>query len=124
MRPLIAKVEERQVLMGNAWEDMMEMALRQASVFGGYQFGDVPINTVWTPAAVRDEKKEIEVATAKKALGRADRTDLVRAGLRCRADRRHARIARSAGQGCQSEHGRSDGSTGRHRAVAATVKCH
>lgn len=67
--PLIAKVEERQVLMGNAWEDMMEMAMRQASAFGGYQFGGVPINTVWTPAAVRDEKKEIEVATAKKALG-------------------------------------------------------
>ena len=67
--PLIAKIQERQVLMGNAWEDMMHQAIRQAAMFGGYQFGDVPINTVWSPAAVRDEKKEIEVATAKKLLG-------------------------------------------------------
>lgn len=67
--PLIAKVEERQTLFGNAWENLMKHSMRQAAAFGGRQFGDVTINTAWSPAAVRDEKKEIEVATAKKALG-------------------------------------------------------
>lgn len=67
--PLLAKVEERQTLIGNAWEDMMIQALRQAVAFGGLQYGDSTVNAVWSPAAVRDEKKEIEVATAKAALG-------------------------------------------------------
>lgn len=67
--PMIAKIEERQTLFGNAWEDMMRQALRQATAFGGQALTDVSIGTQWKPAAVRDEKTQVEVAKAKKDLG-------------------------------------------------------
>lgn len=68
--PLLAKIEQRQVLFGNAWEDMADQARRQAVTFGAVDLDlETAINTVWAPAAVRDQKMEIEAATAKRALG-------------------------------------------------------
>lgn len=68
--PLIAKVELRQTLFGNAWEDMARQALLQAAAFGtGSVDADVTIRTVWAPAAVRDQAQEIANATGKRALG-------------------------------------------------------
>lgn len=67
--PLLAKVELRQVLFGNAWEDAMSQARRQANTFGGMRLDESEtIRAVWAPAAVRDDKAQVETATAKRAL--------------------------------------------------------
>ena len=68
--PLIAKIEQRQVLFGNAWEDMADQARWQAATFDTAEIDlTTAINTVWAPAAVRDQLAEIEAATGKRALG-------------------------------------------------------
>lgn len=67
--PLLSKVEERQTLFGNAWEDTMKMALKLSSMFGGQALPDGEIDTVWAPAAVRNEAAEIQIAEGKKRLG-------------------------------------------------------
>lgn len=68
--PIISKVQERQTLFGNAWEDLLQVARRQAAVFGGLPVDlAATISAVWMPAVIRDEAVEVQVATAKKALG-------------------------------------------------------
>lgn len=68
--PLIAKIEQRQVLFGNAWEDVADQARWQAATFGEAEIDlETELNTVWAPAAVRDQLAEIEAATGKRALG-------------------------------------------------------
>ncbi len=69
--PLLAKVEERQTLFGNAWEDMVRIATILSEAFGdGYDFPeDATFRTLWKDAATRDEEKEIEVAKGKKEIG-------------------------------------------------------
>ena len=48
----------------------MDQARRQAVAFGGQQLDlRTSISTVWTSAAIRDEKAEIEVAKGRKELG-------------------------------------------------------
>lgn len=68
--PLIAKIELRQTLFGNAWEDVCHQALRQAAAFDGQRLDmNRQLATVWMPAAVRDDKTQIAVAQGKQALG-------------------------------------------------------
>ncbi|HSN78203.1 MAG TPA: hypothetical protein VL334_24290, partial [Anaerolineae bacterium] len=68
--PLLAKVALRQVLFGNAWEDMAEQARRQAAAFSTETVDlESPINAVWAPIDTRDEETSIKVAQRKAALG-------------------------------------------------------
>ncbi len=69
--PLIAKVEERQILFGNAWEDVMMMAVALSEAFGtGYSFPeDSTYRANWRDPATRDDLQEIQVAQGKKDLG-------------------------------------------------------
>lgn len=68
--PLLAKIRQRQVLFGNAWEDVAEQARRQAAAFSTLSVDlESGIDAVWAPAAVRDDQALIEVATGKAALG-------------------------------------------------------
>jgi len=68
--PLIAKIELRQTLFGNAWEDVMSQARRQATAFGGLAVDVMTdLSTAWTSAAVRDDKTMIWVAEGKQKLG-------------------------------------------------------
>jgi len=68
---LLAKVAQRQVGFGNAWEDVLSMARRLANVYGGGPEMDESesISTQWAPAGTRDDKAEAEVAQIKSGLG-------------------------------------------------------
>jgi len=60
----------RQVLFGNAWEDMAEQARRQAAVFSTETVDlESSINAVWAPMDTRDDETMIKVAQGKAALG-------------------------------------------------------
>jgi hypothetical protein len=62
--PLEAKVELRQQLLGNAWEDVMRMARRLANVFGGAGLDEeTSFSTLWYRKRSLDELKK------KKELG-------------------------------------------------------
>jgi len=64
---LVAKVSDRQVSYGNAWEDAMEMARRLSNAFGsGPEMSeDIAISTLWADAQVRNEKDHIETIGLK-----------------------------------------------------------
>lgn len=68
--PLLAKIGLRQVLFGNAWEDMAEQARRQAAAFSTQAVDlESGITTMWAPAAPRDDVAQIEAARGKAELG-------------------------------------------------------
>ena len=69
-KPLIAKVEERQALFGNGWEDLCAVSLRMAQAFGGMSIPDkLQLSTVWKPAGVVDEEVQLANARSKQGLG-------------------------------------------------------
>jgi hypothetical protein len=56
--PLLAKIRARQVLIGNAWEDLLSLARRVANTFGGAGLDEsARMEMQWAPAATRDEEK-------------------------------------------------------------------
>jgi hypothetical protein len=64
---LIAKIEDRQVTFGNAWEDCLGMARRMANTFGAAGLDEeAQIESQWNPAAVRDETAELERIALKR----------------------------------------------------------
>jgi hypothetical protein len=64
---LIAKVEDRQVTFGNAWEDCLDVARRMANTFGAAGLDEeAQIESQWNPAAVRDESAELERIALKR----------------------------------------------------------
>lgn len=68
--PLLAKIAERQTILGNAWEDLAKMALKlNAAYGGGSDDWRQQISTLWANPSTRDELQEIQIATQKKALG-------------------------------------------------------
>lgn len=68
--PLVAKVEERQALFGNAWEDLSSVSLNMARAFGGARVpDDVTCSTTWKPARDVDEQAQLENAKARQELG-------------------------------------------------------
>ena len=67
---LIAKVENKQVIFGNAWEDAMRMAIKMQNTFGTVKFDeDAPLTTLWKPAAPRSDREQIETLLLKAQLG-------------------------------------------------------
>jgi len=64
---LVAKVEDRQVTFGNAWEDCLNVARRMANTFGAAGLDEeAQIESQWNPAAVRDESAELERIALKR----------------------------------------------------------
>jgi len=70
---LIARAEERQLLFGQAWCDVFEMALKVAQTFGSAPIGDEPsLAPVWASAATRNGIADAQEAQFHKALGIPD----------------------------------------------------
>lgn len=68
--PLLAKVRARQVVFGNAWEDALYMARRLANAHGAGVPEDATLETMWVPAAIRDEREHLEsLALKREKLG-------------------------------------------------------
>jgi len=67
---LIAKVEHKQVTLGNAWEDAMQYAIRLQNTFGSRMYTPpATLSTLWTPAAPRSEQDHLQLLLLKAQLG-------------------------------------------------------
>ncbi len=67
---LIAKVEHKQVTLGNAWEDALRLALRLQNVFGAVRVNEqTALETLWSPAAPRSEHEQLQMLLLKAQLG-------------------------------------------------------
>lgn len=67
--PLLGKVQERQTLYGNAWEDMIRISARISNTFGDTAYEPKSnVSTVWKEAAIRDEKAHLEELGMKRDL--------------------------------------------------------
>ena len=70
---LVAKAEERQLLFGEAWADVMSLAYRVARTFGNVpEIADPVIGVQWKDANTRIEETEAKVAQTHKDLGVPD----------------------------------------------------
>ena len=67
--PLISKVKERRNKYGNAWEDVMQVALNLWELYKGEANRGVEISTQWSPDDVRNDAASLDVAEKKKGLG-------------------------------------------------------
>lgn len=65
--PLLAKVSDRQAAWGNAWEDVMRLAVLQQ---GGPA---VQLTTIWRDTTPRNEREHLESLILKRDLGASDR---------------------------------------------------
>jgi len=68
--PLLSKVEERQTLYGNGYEDLMKIAVLHANEFGGMGLEvrkDIEIN--WKNPEVRSAGTQVDLAAKKQVLG-------------------------------------------------------
>ena len=73
---LVKRAQERQLLFGQAWADVMGMAYRVAQTFGP-SLPDVPeldVQTVWTDANVRNELSQAQVGQLYQQLNVPDDT--------------------------------------------------
>lgn len=70
---LVKRAEERQLVFGQSWADVMKMCLRVEQAFGtlatGIDIDSLNIATQWKDANVRNEEAESRTATAHAALG-------------------------------------------------------
>jgi hypothetical protein len=70
---LVARAVKRQRIFGQAWEDVLHLALRVYAAFGPGQAGDEPrIEVQWADAETRNEGLAADVATKHKALNVPD----------------------------------------------------
>lgn len=63
---LIAKVKDRQVMCGEAWEEVMRLAFQ---VEGNAKAGDTELETVWADPETRTESEHVDAVMKRKALG-------------------------------------------------------
>ncbi len=68
---LIGRVEERQTLFGDGWEDLMRVSISMGVVFGGLLIEDTDLilKTMWRSPYVADVDRELKRAEQKAALG-------------------------------------------------------
>jgi hypothetical protein len=73
---IVKRAQERQLIFGQAWADVMAMAYRLTQTFGGGLPEVAPLNiqAQWTDANVRNELQQAQTATAYKALDVPDDT--------------------------------------------------
>lgn len=73
---LVKRAEERQLMFGQAWADVMKMALKVAQTFGDVDSGldveSLSIAPVWADPNVRNEQVMAAVAEAHRRLGVPD----------------------------------------------------
>ena len=68
--PLVSKVEKRQMLFGDSWEELERITMALSNAFGGTNDDTtLEIETQWKSAATRDDANEIKIAQGKKELG-------------------------------------------------------
>lgn len=68
---LIARVKDRQVVFGNAWEDAMLLAARLWNAFGdgeAIDIDDLKIQTIWKDPETRNDKVFLEMLKVKAEL--------------------------------------------------------
>lgn len=70
---LVKRAEERQLVFGQSWADVMQMCVKVEQTFGtqlaGVDAGNLTIATQWQDANVRNEEAESRTAAAHAALG-------------------------------------------------------
>jgi hypothetical protein len=67
---LLARVQERQEVFGDAWEDVIKMARKLTNIFGGGSFDEsLEISTTWKDAQTRSEQEIREAIKAKAETG-------------------------------------------------------
>jgi hypothetical protein len=65
--PLLARIADRQIAFGDAWEQCFYIARKLANTFGGANMPeDSLLETLWEPAAIRDDKLFLEELKIKK----------------------------------------------------------
>ncbi len=65
--PLLARIADRQAAFGDAWEQAFYIARRLANTFGGASMDEVALlDTLWEPAATRDETEFLTQLKLKK----------------------------------------------------------
>lgn len=72
---LVKRAEERQLIFGQAWSDVMMLAYRVQRTFGPGQLPEVPkmrVQTQWSDAETRNEKLDAEMGEILKRLGIPD----------------------------------------------------
>lgn len=72
---LVKRAEERQLIFGQAWADVMMMAHKLERTFGDASIPDLPklkVKTTWASAEVRNEKSDAEMGEIYKRLGIPD----------------------------------------------------
>ncbi|MBN1430457.1 MAG: phage portal protein [Anaerolineae bacterium] len=71
--PLLGKVDERQTLHGNSWEDMIRMGAKLSNAFGGTAFDtEAQISTIWKSAELRNDLAHLQEEQIKSELGVTD----------------------------------------------------
>lgn len=85
--PLVAKLQERSTLFGDAFEGLVRVSVRMSLAFGGAmilipleEIKEMKISTVWQSLEVRNDKEEAEVAKLHKELGVIERFVLQKLG--------------------------------------------
>lgn len=69
---LVKRAEERQLIFGQSWVDVMAMCIKVARTFGTEQIPELEtlnISTTWASAEVRNEKSDAETAQILQGLG-------------------------------------------------------
>lgn len=66
---LLAKTGRKQVIFGNAYEDVIALSIRLANTFGAGKLETARLSTTWRSAEIRDEKAHLEALGLKKGLG-------------------------------------------------------
>lgn len=72
---LVKRAEERQLMFGQSWADVMAMCVKVARAFGSEplpDLGELDITTTWASAEVRNELLQSQAAQLHKALGVPD----------------------------------------------------
>lgn len=72
---LVKRAEERFLIFGQSWADVLKMAYKLEKTFGSSSIPDIPqlkITTVWHSAETRNEKSDAEMAEIYKRLGIPD----------------------------------------------------
>ncbi len=78
---LIAKVERKQVIFGDAWADLLGLVLRVQNTYGAARVhADTPLSINWAPAATRSEAEHLQLLLLKAQLGVPVETLLAEAG--------------------------------------------
>ncbi|MFP4323615.1 MAG: phage portal protein [Anaerolineales bacterium] len=78
---LIAKVTRKQITFGDAWADVLGLAMRVQNAFGaGRVAADTPLTINWAPAAPRSESEHLQLLLLKAQLGVPVATLLAEAG--------------------------------------------